>query len=366
MNNPSNIIQTLNLCKNYKNIKAINNLNLKIKKGEVFGLLGPNGAGKSTFIHILCTILKPSSGTAQINGYDIIKEPDKVRKSIGIVFQDPSIDDELTAYENMEFHAMIYNVTAARDDILKLLRMVDLEVRADDFVKTFSGGMRRRLEIARGLLHRPEILFLDEPTIGLDTQTRRRIWEYLSGVVNENEITIILTTHYLEEADNVCDRIAIIDEGKIKAIGTPGELKRNLNNYKIILKLIEKENHILESESFMQDIITAITKKIKTKIDITNTNITKNNSELKIEIVLKINNLQDDFDESLFETLVIIRDTLKEFEGIFIKEIDLQKPTMDDVFIHHTGKNIRDELEHESHRRLRKVARRRNAGVVMR
>ncbi|MCK4734736.1 MAG: ATP-binding cassette domain-containing protein, partial [Methanophagales archaeon] len=198
------MIQTINLAKGYGDIKAVDNVSLKIRRGEIFGLLGPNGAGKTTLIHMLCTILKPTSGTALVNGFDVIKEPDEIRKSIGIVFQDPSTDDELTAYENMEFHAMVYGVPVVRENILKLLRMVELDDRADSFVKTFSGGMRRRLEIVRGLLHHPEVLFLDEPTLGLDTQTRHKIWDYIREIADEKEMTIILTTHHMEEADSIC------------------------------------------------------------------------------------------------------------------------------------------------------------------
>ncbi|MEA3254863.1 MAG: ATP-binding cassette domain-containing protein [Candidatus Altiarchaeota archaeon] len=353
------MIQTINLAKEYGDIKAVDNVSLKIRRGEVFGLLGPNGAGKTTLIHMLCTILKPTSGTALVNGFDVIKEPDRIRKSIGIVFQDPSTDDELTAYENMEFHAMIYGVPVVRESILELLRMVELDDRADSFVKTFSGGMRRRLEIARGLLHHPEVLFLDEPTLGLDTQTRHKIWGYIREIADEKEMTIILTTHYMEEADNICDRIAIIDEGRIKVIGNPTEMKRKLNRYKFIIKLITDLD-----EGFEKELRNSIRNR-ETEVDITDISITQNSDEVVLEIDLKIDNEKKGFDELLIEALASVKDALNEFKNISIKEIDLRKPTLDDVFIHYTGKDLRDEKP-RSHRFLRKVASRRRSGVIMR
>ncbi len=362
------IIQTSNLTKKYKkdkakiNIKAVDGVNLKIRRGEIFGLLGPNGAGKSTLIHILCTILRPTSGTAFVNGFDILKEPAKVRKSIGIVFQDPSTDDELTAHENMEFHAMIYDVPVEREKILNLLRLVDLEGRADSFVSTFSGGMRRRLEIARGLLHHPEVLFLDEPTLGLDTQTRHKIWEYIREIATEKGMTVILTTHYMEEADSICDRIAIIDEGKIKAIASPAEMKKNLNKYKFVIKLIA--NYL--GKEFKQELVKSITHR-EIGMDIMDVNITENSDN---EVVLKIDlKLDDDarksFDDLLIETLISVKNALKGFENVEISTIDLHKPTLDDVFMHYTGKKLREERPQLDHY-LRMLASRKKSGVIIR
>lgn len=362
------IIQTTNLTKKYDkdkgniNIKAVDGVNLKIRRGEIFGLLGPNGAGKTTLIHMLCTMLRPTSGTAFVNGFDILKEPTKVRKSIGIVFQDPSTDDELTAYENMEFHAMIYDVPVERENILNLLRLVELEERADSFVSTFSGGMRRRLEITRGLLHHPEVLFLDEPTLGLDTQTRHKIWEYIREIATEKGMTIILTTHYMEEADSICDRIAIIDEGKIKAIGSPAEMKRNLNTYKFIIKLIAN----YPGEEFKQELEKSIMRR-EFGVDITGINITKNSTN---EVVLKIDlKLDDDarksFDDLLIEALISVKDALKELDNIEISTIDLHKPTLDDVFMHYTGKKLREEKPQLDHY-LRMLASRKKSGVLVR
>lgn len=363
------IIQTINLTKEYGNIKAVDNVSLSIRKGEIFGLLGPNGAGKTTLIHMLCTILRPTSGTALINGFDIIKEPDKVRKSIGIVFQDPSSDDDLTAYENMEFHAMIYDVPVERANILELLRLVELDDRADRFVKTFSGGMKRRLELTRGLLHHPKVLFLDEPTLGLDIQTRRKIWEYIREIANEKEMTIILTTHYMEEADSICDRIAIIDEGKIKAVDSPKEMKNNLNDYKFIIKLIKNYDY-LEFEKELERSI----KRREIGVDITDVNITQNNAgngvgananEIVLEIDLRINNESKNSDALLIDALISVKDALKEFKNFEITTIDLHKPTLDDVFIRYTGKKLREERAPPD-RRLRMVASRMTSGVRIR
>jgi ABC-2 type transport system ATP-binding protein len=220
------MIQAHKLVKKYGNFVAVDHVEFDVKPGEVFGFLGPNGAGKSTTINMLCTMLAPTEGTATINGYDIVRQPGNVRQSIGIIFQDASLDDRLSARENLRFHAMLYDVPREvyqrRAD--ELLVMVDLKDRADDIVRTYSGGMRRRLEIARGLLHHPKVLFLDEPTIGLDPQTRRHIWQYLLKLRAQEGVTMFMTTHYMDEAEH-CDRIAIIDHGKIVALDTPAGLK---------------------------------------------------------------------------------------------------------------------------------------------
>ena len=195
-------------------------------EGEVFGFLGPNGAGKTTTINMLCTLLRPSSGTAAVNGFDVVGQRSEVRRSIGLVFQQTTLDDALTAEQNLRFHGYAYGVPAEIRErrIHELLAMVELWDRRTDRVRTFSGGMKRRLEIARGLLHRPRVLFLDEPTLGLDPQTRRRIWDYLGELRAREGLTIFLTTHYMDEAEQ-CDRIAVIDHGEIVALDTPGGLK---------------------------------------------------------------------------------------------------------------------------------------------
>ncbi len=225
------VIQARGLVKTFKAkkapVEAVKGIDLEVGRGEIFGFLGPNGAGKSTTINILCTLMRPTSGRAAVAGFDVDSAPDEVRSRIGLVFQDPSLDQNLTARENLQFHAFIYSVPSAqrRERIDGVLRMVELLDRADTVVKTFSGGMRRRLEIARGMLHTPEVLFLDEPTIGLDPQTRRHIWEYLRRLREEHSVTLFMTTHYMDEAEE-CDRIAVIDYGKIVGEGTPTELKR--------------------------------------------------------------------------------------------------------------------------------------------
>ncbi len=209
-------------------IKAVDDISFKVKPGEIFAFLGPNGAGKSTTISMLTTMLRPTAGKLIMNGHDVVKYPAQTRKSFGIVFQDPAVEEELTAKENMELHAVLYGVPKSEMDkrIKGLMTLVDLWERRDSMVKTYSGGMRRRLEIARGLLHHPKILFLDEPTLGLDTQTRRLLWEYVEKLSKSEGMTIFFTTHYLEEAEEVADRIAIIDHGKIVATGTAKELTK--------------------------------------------------------------------------------------------------------------------------------------------
>ena len=238
------MITIKNLSKRYENLTVVDNLNLTIDENEVFGLLGPNGAGKTTTIHILATLLKPTSGTAIVNGYDIIREASKVRSSIGIVFQAPSSDDMLTGYENLKLHSLLYAVPRDIRErrIAEVLDLVGLTERKDDQVKKYSGGMRRRLEIARGLLHKPKVIFLDEPTLGLDPSSRETMWGYIQRLVKEEKITIILTTHYMEEADLLCDRIGIIDRGKIIALDSPSRLKESLGGAIIKLKVSPNSN----------------------------------------------------------------------------------------------------------------------------
>ncbi len=225
------IIEVKNLTKKFKDFTAVDNISFTVAEGEIFAFLGPNGAGKSTTIKILTTLLQPTAGTVVLNGHDPIHQPDETRLSFGIVFQDPSLDDDLTAWENMEMHGVLYDVPKIirRRRIEELLKFVDLWDRKDDLAKEFSGGMKRRLEIARGLLHHPKIIFLDEPTLGLDPQTRNHMWTYLRDLNKNKRTTVFFTTHYMEEADRIAQRIAIIDHGKIVAIGTSEELKRQTN-----------------------------------------------------------------------------------------------------------------------------------------
>ncbi len=309
------IISVENLEHRYGDFKAVDGISFSVKKGEIFSFLGPNGAGKSTAINVLITLLNLQKGKAFIAGYDVSKEPQKVRESIGIVFQDITLDRDMTVWELLEFHGRLYSmpVKARRDRIVELLSLVQLNAQRNELTKKLSGGMKRRLEIARGLMTRPEVLFLDEPTIGLDPQTRRRMWEYIRGV-NREGTTIFLTTHYMDEADQLSDWISIIDHGKIVVTGTPWELKNALGQDLIYLETGDngKARQLLEQMSAVHEI------KEKSK-----------------GIVLMVN-------EDGTKVLPGIIDTLRG-AGIAITTINLKKPTMDDVFVFYTGWEIRDE-----------------------
>lgn len=232
------IIKVEGLTKKFSaGLTAVNNISFEVEEGSIFGFLGPNGAGKTTTINILCTLLAPTSGRAMVDGHDCQKESRMVRKSIGIVFQDTTLDKDLTAYENLAFHAYIYGIRGpeVKKRADEALNFVDLYNRKDDLVKRFSGGMKRRLEVARGLIHRPKVLFLDEPTLGLDPQSRANLWGAITKLPKEHGVTVFMTTHYLDEAE-VCDRLAIIDHGKIIAGGTPSELKAFIGGGVIFIK----------------------------------------------------------------------------------------------------------------------------------
>jgi len=308
------IIETFNLTKEFNGLVAVKNVSLKIEEGEIFGLLGPNGAGKTTFISMLCTLLKPTSGTAKVNGYDIIKEQSQVRKSIGIVFQELSLDNRLTGRENLEMHAGLYSVPKSerKKRIEEVLELVALSDRADELVRTYSGGMKRRLEIARGLIHYPKVLFLDEPTLGLDPQTREHIWEYIKKLAEREHITILLTTHYMEEADALCDRVAIMDRGEIKVLDTPEALKNTLEGDVVTLEVDKHE--IAEKIKSLEEV-----KKVQT----VNSRIfiTVKNAETFVPKIL-------DFVKS---------------NGTIVKAISIRKPSLGDVFLHYTGREIREE-----------------------
>lgn len=221
------MIEVKKLQKRFKSFTAVDDISFSVKEGDIFAFLGPNGAGKTTTIKMLTTTLKPTSGEIILNSYNPLTQKDKARHSFGIVFQDASLDDELTAYENMMIHAVLYRVPKAerKAKIKHLLEFVELWDRKSKLVKTFSGGMKRRLEIAKGLLHHPKILFLDEPTQGLDPQTRNHIWEYIKKMNQEEKMTVFFTTHYIEEAEKMADTVTVIDHGKIIDSGTPEELK---------------------------------------------------------------------------------------------------------------------------------------------
>ncbi|HEU4467467.1 MAG: ATP-binding cassette domain-containing protein [Nitrososphaerota archaeon] len=224
------MITVKNLVKKYADFKALDGLSFEVNENEIFGLLGPNGAGKTTLIHILATLLKPTEGGAIVNGFDVLHNANKVRQSIGVVFQAPSSDDILTGYENLKVHALLYGIPRKLREkrISEVLELVGLEDRKNDQVKKYSGGMRRRLEIARGLLHHPKVFFLDEPTLGLDPKSRETMWKYIKKIVREEKVTIILTTHYMEEADMLCDRIGFITNGRIIALDSPSKLKQEI------------------------------------------------------------------------------------------------------------------------------------------
>jgi len=313
------IITTEGLTKKFGDLVAVDNISYSVKKGEVFGFLGPNGAGKTTTIKMLITILNPTGGTATISGFDIIKQRDKVRKNIGIVFQEPALDTELTGEENLEYHARMYglNKEKRKNRIDEVLKLVDLEDKRGVLVKNYSGGMKRRLEIARGLMHYPTVLFLDEPTLGLDAQTRRAIWAYIKKMNQEEGTTIFLTTHYMDEAESLCKRVGIIDHGKILVIDTIANLKNSVGKDVITLLCtnISKLKEKLEKEKWIS----------KIKQYDTSLTLGVEKGDEKIPIIIEI----------------------AQELGIKIKSISVRKPTLDDVFISYTGRTIRDnEVQH--------------------
>lgn len=311
------IIDIGGLTKKFDELTAVDNVSLSVEQGELFGLLGPNGAGKTTIINMLTTLLKPTSGSAEIAGYDIRKDPAMVRRNIGIVFQDPSLDIGLTGMENLEFHAMMYNIKPEerRRRIDELLAVVGLSDKAGTLVEYYSGGMKRRLEIARGLIHRPEVLFLDEPTLGLDAQTRRKIWDYIRALNDEYSTTIILTTHYMEEADYLCDRIAIIDNGKIAALDTPANLKNRMKGERVRLGV--EDGHADQ----MIDALAKMAWVVDIESGDGSVSLTITNGEENIPEIFRIAHSTD----------------------TGISSVSLHKPSLEDVFIHLTGSSIREE-----------------------
>ncbi|OLE40340.1 MAG: ABC transporter ATP-binding protein [Thaumarchaeota archaeon 13_1_20CM_2_39_20] len=306
------LIHISNLTKRYDKLVAVNNLNLDIGENEVFGLLGPNGAGKTTLIHMLATLLRPTSGSATVNGFDIITKPSKVRSSIGIVFQAPSSDDLLTGYENLKLHAMLYEVPpdSREKRINDAFELVGLTERKHDQVKKYSGGMRRRLEIARGLIHKPKVLFLDEPTLGLDPASRETMWKYIQKLVKEEKLTIILTTHYMEEADVLCKRIGIIDKGKIIALDTPSRLKSLIGGDVVKIKLRAGDSNIepLRNLGFIH------------KIEFVNG-----------YVILNV----DDASRNIPEIL----------KCVDVETVESSSPTLNDVFLKLAGRSIKEQAE---------------------
>jgi len=247
----ANAIEVTDLVKNFKNFKAVDKISFTVSKGQVFAFLGPNGAGKTTTIRMLTTMLKPTSGKLLVNGFNPVTDEQNARSSFGIVFQDFSLDNELTALENLRFHAALYGVDSklAAQRIEHLLKLVDLADRKNDFVKNFSGGMKRRLEIARGLIHHPKILFLDEPTLGLDPQTRNKMWDYIQKLNDEENMTVFFTTHYMHEAEKYADMIGVIDHGKIIAMGSVKELKQQTKTKSLEDAFLKLTGHDLREES---------------------------------------------------------------------------------------------------------------------
>jgi len=313
----SYIIETDNITKDFGDFRAVNSINLKVPRNSVYGVLGPNGAGKSTLISMLCTILTPTSGTAKVNGYDIIKEANNVRKSIGIVFQTRALDDILTGREHLEMHAALYGVPndVRQDRIDEVLELIALGKKADEETKNYSGGMKRRLEIGRGLIHHPKLLFLDEPTLGLDIQTRESIWNYIENLKDNIDITILLTTHYLEEVDNLCDDLSIIDQGEIIKSGNPKDLKSELKSDTITLISPETDELclILENQIFVKD-------------------ITKKGNEIRLLV---------EKGEDLIPKIVKIANN----NNITINSIELKHPSLEEVFIKYTGRKIGDSVK---------------------
>ena len=302
-------VETDGLTKRYGELLAVDRLDLKIEGGEIFGLLGPNGAGKTTILSMLATLLKPTSGTARVNGHDIIEQPHEVRRSIGIVFQDPSSDDVLTGRENLYLHALMFGVPKheRKQKIDYVLSLVDLQDRANDIVKKYSGGMRRRLELARGLLHNPRILFLDEPTLGLDPQTREHIWQYIENLVKAEKVTVVITTHYMDEADRLCDRVAIIDHGKIVALDKPAALKAKVGGE--IIKLRVRSPRLEQIKD--------------------------------LDYVLSV-------DQSGSTLLLTVKDASAHLQEILgtvgqVESVEVRSPTLNDVFLNYTGREIREE-----------------------
>lgn len=319
---PENIIEVKNLEYRYGDFKAVDDVSFFVREGEIFSFLGPNGAGKSTVINILTTLLPVKKGSVQVAGYDLATQPAQVRRSIGIVFQDETLDRDLTVWETLELHGRIYSMPKdeRKQRIEEMLKLVELEDKRDVRTRNLSGGMKRRLEIGRGLMTQPKVLFLDEPTIGLDTQTRARLWEYIKKV-NDSGTTIFLTTHYMDEADQVSDWIDIVDQGKIIASGAPMKLKNALGRDMIYLETSNNEaaRAMLESLKTVKEVKSTSRGLVAT--------ITADGTHC----------------------LPVLMNKLKD-KGIDIISVNLKKPTLDDVFVHYTGRDIRNAGAEKLHR----------------
>ena len=334
-----NAIEVNSLTKQFGSSKAVDNISFAVKEGEIFGFLGPNGAGKSTTMMVLTTLLKPTSGEALVGGYNVVSEAKKVREKIGYVQQEISVDEFLTGRENLYLHARINqipnNLIKSRiDDVLEL---VELGEKKDQATLTYSGGMRKRLDIANGLLSRPSVLFLDEPTVGLDIQTRRKIWGYIKKIRKDFGMTIFISTHYMEEADNLCDRIGIIDHGKIQVIDTPKSMKSAIGNEIISFNLVDGkggQDALIDQISKIESV-----KEVKNKQDLITVFSTKSN-----EVIPKI------FQAS---TNLEMR----------INSLTLKQPTLDDVFISYTGHDLRDGTENKKYSKRKEFNLNRRRGI---
>jgi len=323
-------IEVRELVKKFGEITAVNGVSFEVREGEFFGFLGPNGAGKTTLIRMLNTLLKPTSGKAAVAGFDVVKEPDEVRRAIGVVPQAMTSDLDLTAYENMDIYGRFYSIPARerKERIARLLEIVGLAERGNDLVATYSGGMRRRLEIVKALVHRPQILFLDEPTQGLDPQSRRTVWELLKGFEEEEKLTIFLSTHYMEEAEELCGRVGIIDYGKIIAMDSPEKLKGELP---------ERDTVLLELPDPAEEMVRAL-KEFDFVLDVKRENDT---------LTLSVKN------GAHVTPLILSR--ILEF-GKTVTSVNIKERSLEDVFIYYTGRSIREE-------EARKVSRFIGAGV---
>jgi ABC-2 type transport system ATP-binding protein len=310
------VIVTHDLTKKYKGLTAVDKLNIEIEKGELFGMLGPNGAGKTTTIKMLSTLIEPTSGTAEVWGHDVKTQKDEVRSNIGIVFQDPSLDIRLTGQENLDFHARMYGLSKEKrkERISEVLDLVELTDHAKTLVIKYSGGMKRRLEIARGLMHFPHVLFLDEPTIGLDPQTRRKIWDYIKKMTGEEEVTCIITTHYMDEADFLCNRIAIMDYGKVVALDNSKNLKQSIGADVISLQIDDGSEKLVEELKGIDWV-----QKITEHDELIDLNVQQ--GDIKIPEII----------------------SLAQKDGIRVKSVNLREPTLEDVFLKYTGRTIRDD-----------------------
>jgi len=314
------IIKAENLTKIYAGqLKAVDSISFDVEEGEIYGFLGPNGAGKTTTILVLITLLKPTGGKATLCGYDVTKETAKVRSCIGYVSQDTAVDENLTGRENLLLQGRFYHLPkdTLANRIDEVLEMVDLKDRADDLVSTYSGGMRKRLDIAEGLIHRPKILFVDEPTLGLDIQTRHKIWEYIQRLRRESNVTIFLTTHYMDEADALCDRISIIDYGRIKVIGKPNELKNQIGGDIITLKFSEQNGRTEEAIAKIKALpfVESITPVASSYT------IVVKNGETAVPKIFEAANSVD----------------------VKVQAVSLKRPTLDNVFLAYTGRALREE-----------------------